>query len=520
VKIASGATATVYLARTRGKVGRLVAVKRAHPHLVDDRGAREALLAEARVAARVHHANVAAVHEVEETDDDVLLVMDWIEGASLAELLDLAVDGGQRIDAPVALRIALDVCAGLSAVHELRDDDGRPMGLVHRDVSPQNVLVGVDGVARLTDFGLARLVRRAELSRTTGTVQGKVAYVAPEVVEGGAHDVRSDLFALGVVAWEALTGRRLFRGANEADTLRRVLNGRVPPVSEHVPAIGPDVDAAIAAALDRDPALRPESVEAFAGALEAAARREGLLGTARDVGAHVRARCGQRLVERRRLLAAALSVAGASPATEGAFGETASLVGPAPTADVPNPVPLTADDAPTPIEDRPTLTVLHGGRFEAPRRAPTADAELADPPTTETVAAAPRALSPRREPARTSAPPPRSAAPRPLAAALAGGALAALALVLWPRDPPAPHPADPQATTASAPNVPPPAATVAATAADDMVVEEEPASTASAASRPRARPPRVKDKEKESPPTDSASDDKPKPPPNPYLKRR
>src|SRR5262249_41954901 len=149
----------------------------------------------------------------------------------------------------VAVRILLDACAGLHAAHELRDDDGQLLGLVHRDISPQNVLVGVDGVARLVDFGIAKCSEAGARSTATGALKGKFAYMAPESVESGVLDPRVDVFGIGVVAWETLGGQRLFRAASEVETLRKVLAADAPPLSSVAPELGARFDAVIARAL-------------------------------------------------------------------------------------------------------------------------------------------------------------------------------------------------------------------------------------------------------------------------------
>jgi serine/threonine protein kinase len=248
VKIAIGGTSTVFVGRRRGSAGaqELVAVKRMHPYLADDADARKQMLREANVARQVRHPNLVPIREVEQVGDELLLIMDYIEGGSLAELT-----AGSRLDPAVALRILLDVCAGLTALHGLS-------GFVHRDVSPQNILVGLDGVSRVGDFGL---VKRTDVSTThTTVVRGKAAYMAPEQIEGAPATQRSDIFALGVVAWELLSGQRLFRGENDADTLRRVLVAKVPPLSGHVPELPASLDGVVANALRRDVAKRIASV--------------------------------------------------------------------------------------------------------------------------------------------------------------------------------------------------------------------------------------------------------------------
>jgi tRNA A-37 threonylcarbamoyl transferase component Bud32 len=293
--------ATVFLGALQGDLGfrQLVAIKRPHPHLLDDRGFRDAWMREARLAAGIHHANVVDVRDVEAVGDGLQLVMDYIEGASLGELVSAATRDSARIPAGVAVRVVLDACSGLHAAHEARDDAGKPLGLVHRDVSPQNILVGVDGVARVTDFGIAKCAQAAEQATTQGMLKGKAGYMAPEYVRGESIDRRADVFALGVVLWEALSGKRLFRGENDGETLGRVLETQVPPASKSDARLAP-LDDILARALARDRADRFATTEDLALALEPAASAHGLVATHADVGRFVRSVVGDRLEERRR----------------------------------------------------------------------------------------------------------------------------------------------------------------------------------------------------------------------------
>lgn len=301
LKIASGGMATVFLGTLEGGLGfrPAVAIKRPHPHLLEHAGFRDALLREARLASSVHHANVVDVRDVEVVGDAVQLVMDYVEGASLSELGTACAAAGERLPAGIAVRVALDACAGLHAAHEARDDDGRPMGLVHRDVSPQNLLVGADGVARVTDFGIAKCVEASDPGTSRETLKGKLGYMAPEVIRGEAIDRRADVFGLGVVLWESLTGKRLFRAPTDGETLERVLSGAIAPVSETDASLAP-LDAIVARAVARDRGERYASTEALATELEKAAATAGLVATPSEVGALVRRAVGDRLEERRR----------------------------------------------------------------------------------------------------------------------------------------------------------------------------------------------------------------------------
>jgi serine/threonine protein kinase len=194
---------------------------------------------------------------------------------------------GQRIPIPITLRMALDLLSGLHAAHELRDGAGEALNLVHRDVSPQNVLVGFDGIARITDFGVARAASRLSATRV-GQLKGKVAYMAPEQAQG-ADDVdrRADLFSAGVVIWEALAARRLFKAENEASTLARVLATAVPALQLMSSEITAQLSAAVMKALERDPDARYATAAEFADAIEAAAHGPLRVATPRELGAYI-----------------------------------------------------------------------------------------------------------------------------------------------------------------------------------------------------------------------------------------
>ena len=322
LKLASGGMATVYVGTVRGALGfrQLVAIKKPHPHLVGNPEFRRELMAEAQLASMIHHANVVDVRDVEVEKDSISLVMDYIEGASLGELLVAASKGIAAFPPAVAVRIVLDACAGLHAAHELTDDKGRFIGLVHRDVSPQNILVGTDGVARVTDFGIAKIARK-QANTEEGQLKGKLAYMAPEYLRGEPIDRRFDVFGMGVVLWEALTGKRLFRGDHEAETLQRVLSYRAPPVSSIVREATPSLDHVVSAAVEKNREDRFQTAAAMGAARETAAREAGLLASHTDVAALVRAAVGADLEERRTLIRARMAmepaIASVGPVTPG-----------------------------------------------------------------------------------------------------------------------------------------------------------------------------------------------------------
>ncbi len=283
-ELASGGMATVFLARLSGVAGfqRLVAIKRLHPHLAKEPEFIEMFLDEARLAARIHHPNVVPIQEVGTSERGYYLVMDYVEGDTLARLLARAAQGKRQIPPGVVIRVLLDVLAGLHAAHELKDDLGQPLSIVHRDVSPQNVLVGVDGIARITDFGVARAASRLTTTRS-GQLKGKLAYMAPEQARGEAIDRRADIFSCGIVLWEALALKRLFKGDGEAQTLNRVLYDPIAPPSSVRPDVPRPLEDVCMKALDRDPEKRFASAQEFADELEKAARSLSCVGSVRDV---------------------------------------------------------------------------------------------------------------------------------------------------------------------------------------------------------------------------------------------
>ena len=302
LKLASGGMATVWIGTARGGMGfrQLVAIKKPHPHLLDRAEIRAALLAEAALASSIRHVNVVDVRDVEVCDGAISLVMDYIEGASLSELLTSSLNGGPRITPAVAVRIALDALAGLHAAHELVDDRGKVVGLVHRDVSPQNILVGLDGVARVVDFGVAKFEKKGDATMG-GQLKGKLAYMAPEYLRSEPFDRRVDVFAVGVVLWETLAAQRLFRGNHDADTVQKVLGAAAPAVSRFTPEAAP-LEPVLARALSKNPAERYPTAAAMALELETLAAAAGLVATPRDVSELVKASVGDALEERRKKL--------------------------------------------------------------------------------------------------------------------------------------------------------------------------------------------------------------------------
>lgn len=264
-EIASGGMGTVFLGRSSG--GSPVAIKRIHPHLAKTPSCVNMFRDEARVARAVVHDNVVKLIELVRQDDDLLLVLEYVEGVTLRELFEAARSRETPIPDPVVAALAIDLLRGLAAVHDARADDGTPLEIIHRDVSPQNVIVSRHGVAKLTDFGVAKAVERLQTTRE-GQVKGKLAYMAPErLVAEGAVDLRVDLYAVGVVIWELATLRRLFPG-DDAKVMMGVITGAIDPPSDH----GADAawDPILASALATDPSRRPASAGDMIRAIERA----------------------------------------------------------------------------------------------------------------------------------------------------------------------------------------------------------------------------------------------------------
>jgi tRNA A-37 threonylcarbamoyl transferase component Bud32 len=261
--------ADVFLSVARGQMGvnKLAVVKRLRQALAEEEAFRNMFLDEARLAARLSHPNIVHTYEVGEQDGVYFIAMEYLEGQSLNKVLKEAHRRRELIDPAVAVRIVADALAGLGYAHELRDYDGRPLGIIHRDVSPHNIFVTYDGHTKLVDFGIAK----AALSSTeteVGVLKGKVAYMSPEQALGHRIDARSDLFAMGIVLWELLTEQRLMTGENAANTLHKLISVPVPLVSSVLPHIDPKLDAIVAKALEKDPEHRWSSAAEMRAALE------------------------------------------------------------------------------------------------------------------------------------------------------------------------------------------------------------------------------------------------------------
>jgi serine/threonine-protein kinase len=299
LELAAGGMATVHLAKAVDKRQGppLVAVKRPHRHLQGDKTFLTMLVDEARLASAIEHPNVVKVRELGFDGGMPFIVMDYVEGTSLAELRRELSAIGRAIDVRVAVRIVLDALAGLQAAHDLKDDNGKPLHIIHRDVSPHNVLLGCDGRSLLTDFGIAKAEDRIQTTRTH-EVKGKLAYLAPERIDKRRIcTVQSDVFSMAVVLWECFAGRRLFRGEEAVDILQDVMAGPIPTLRQIGAQVPQALDDVIARALSRDLDTRYATASDFAQAIERAAGPEQV-GTHGDVARLMEAIFGPRMALR------------------------------------------------------------------------------------------------------------------------------------------------------------------------------------------------------------------------------
>jgi serine/threonine-protein kinase len=393
---ASGGFATLHFGRGIDPPHDLVAIKRMHRSFLADPEQAAMLLDEAWLASRVRHPNVVAMLDVVAEGGEMALVMEYVHGASLARLARAPAESA-RVPIAVLSSILCGVLRGLHAAHEARSADGAPLGMIHRDATPENILVGEDGIARLVDFGVAKAVGRARTTKD-GRVKGKLAYMPPEQLHGEALDRRADVFAASVVLWEGLTGRRLFLGDDEAKTLARVLTMPVAAPSAIEPSVPPAVDEIVLRGLSRDREKRWATAEEMADALEAAIPPA----PSPAVGAWVRAGAGELLAERARAIDALEHGAAAAVEEPRAPGRSRRRV-----------VVLVAAGATT-----AGILALAGWRARgapastaAPEASSVATAPPPSPPATAAASAAPLGLSDPATSAHARAPAARTAPP-------------------------------------------------------------------------------------------------------------
>jgi serine/threonine-protein kinase len=266
-RLATGGMGEIFLARLEGAAGfeKLYVIKRILPHLADDARFRQMLIAEARIASKLTHSNICQVYELGETDGQLYIVMEYLEGVTLLPLLRQFSKRSEALDLGLVAGVLQQACEALHYAHELKDR-GEQLGIVHRDVTPSNVFLTESGIAKVLDFGIAK-AKGASTQTQEGTVKGKYAYMAPEQLRGGEIDRRVDIFALGIVVFEMLALRRLFQRKTDYLTFRAVMEQPIPDIRRYRPDIPESLAFVLARALDREPANRYDTARQFGTAL-------------------------------------------------------------------------------------------------------------------------------------------------------------------------------------------------------------------------------------------------------------
>jgi eukaryotic-like serine/threonine-protein kinase len=265
-RLGRGGMATVNRAEMHGLAGfrKIVALKRLHPHVAKDPKMVESFVYEARLASHLHHPNIAQTYDLGKVDSTYFIAMEYVAGPTLTQVLKQSSIAAGPVPIRIALAILGQICDALDYAHNLCDEEGRPLGIIHRDVSPSNIIIANTGVVKLIDFGIAKAA--GSENTKTGYVKGKFAYMAPEYLLGQL-DLRADLFGLGVIAHELLAGRTLFHAKTDYDTIQRLKEMPIQPPSRWNPDIPRDLDDIVLTALQRDPSLRWQSAAAMRTAI-------------------------------------------------------------------------------------------------------------------------------------------------------------------------------------------------------------------------------------------------------------
>ena len=268
-RLAIGGMAEVFVARAvdehdelRAHSEPLVVVKRILPHLKEDKRFVEMFLREATLSSAVKHPNIIDIYDAIQSEDDYIIVMEYVSGLELRSIFELALNQKFRVPVPVVCRIIADSLAGLEAAHCAVDNHGRSLGIVHRDIAPNNILVSFTGVAKVIDFGIAESEAEGFVTveeEDSNTIRGNFHYISPEQLQDGSFSVKSDLFSMGVVLWELLTGKKLFWGDSIVSVFAKVLEDRIPPPSTYNPGVSAELDDVVMSALERDPKKRISS---------------------------------------------------------------------------------------------------------------------------------------------------------------------------------------------------------------------------------------------------------------------
>jgi eukaryotic-like serine/threonine-protein kinase len=269
-KIAAGGMAEVYRAESAGVEGfkKTVAIKRVLPHLAGKKQFIGMFLDEARLSAHLSHSNCVQVFDIGVGDDTFFIVMEYVDGADLKGVIEFCKKRGHTVPVEESVLTCVKICEGLSYAHELRDGSGVPLHIVHRDMSPPNVLITRYGEVKIVDFGLAKANSQLEKSEP-GIIKGKFSYLSPEAARGEPVDHRTDIFAVGIILWEMLAGRRLFMGDTDLETVRQVQAARVPSVRQFNPDVSPELERVLMRGLTSDPRDRYQTAREFGQELTA-----------------------------------------------------------------------------------------------------------------------------------------------------------------------------------------------------------------------------------------------------------
>ena len=300
-RIAAGGMAEVFRAESAGLEGfkKIVALKRVLPHLAEKQQFIKMFQDEARLSAQLNHSNCVQVFDIGAGGGTYFIVMEFVDGTDLKAVMDSAREKGRKIPPALALYITTQICEGLHYAHEAKDTRGRKLGIVHRDVSPPNVLITRHGEIKVVDFGLAKANSQLEESEP-GVIKGKFSYLSPEAALGNSIDARTDVFATGIILWEMLAGRRLFLGETDILTVRQVQQANIPSLMEINPAVSPELERVVMKALAADPEHRYRTARDFATDATVALFRIGQPITAWDVANLAIEAMRERAIEKRK----------------------------------------------------------------------------------------------------------------------------------------------------------------------------------------------------------------------------
>jgi len=458
--LAAGGMATVHLARLMGEAGfsRTVAVKRLHPNFAQEQEFVAMLLDEARLVARIRHPNVVPMLDVVREPNELFLVMEYVHGESWSRLIAASLKRGEKPPLANCAAIAIDVLNGLHAAHEARNERGEPLGIVHRDVSPQNAIVGVDGVTRVLDFGVAKASGRLQ-STQNDELKGKLAYMSPQQIMGESVDRRADVWSAAVCLWESLAGMRLFRAEVQATVAVKVLNDPIRPPSAFRPEIPAALDEVVMRGLSREIDQRWPTARDMAIAIEKALAPA----TARAVGEWVSDLAGEALGSRATRIEEIESAVEPNPSITSLLAATPESPSGRMLPPAPSPSPSIADSSMSGTSGQ--LSLARDELAPPPQRSRTSILAAAALVSFALVAAAlivsrgaPRgAASQEAAPHASAAPPPPATASAPPAPRTSASSVASAAPTTSAKPsagakahPAAPHP------TAAKPQAPPP----------------------------------------------------------------